>query len=92
MQAICDELDAPRIDALLRQGLARVPHPFTSEEREAGFRYDISILQAEFALTQVLDRPMTGRVLCEEIIRENLDVGRPDQVHLIFGRRATSSA
>jgi len=40
----------------------------------------------------VLDRPMTGRVLCEEIIRENLDVGRPDQVHLIFGRRATSSA
>jgi hypothetical protein len=24
----------------------------------AGFRYDISILQAEFSLTQVLDRPV----------------------------------
>ncbi len=30
-----------------------------------------------------------GRILCEEIIRENLDVGRPDQVQLIFGRRVT---
>jgi len=36
--------------------------------RTAGFRYDVSILQAEFALTQVLDRPVTGRLLCEEII------------------------
>ncbi len=87
MQAICDGLDAPCSDALLRQWLARVPHPFTPEEHDAGFRYDISILQAELALTQVLDRPLTGRVLCEEIIRENLDVGRPDQVQLIFSHR-----
>ena len=89
LQEICDGLDAPRIDALLRKWLARVPHPFTPEEREAGFRYDVSILQAEFALTQVLDRPVTGRILFEEIIRENLDVGRPSQVQLIFGRRVT---
>ena len=89
MQAICDGLDAPRIDGLLRQWLTRVPHPFTPEDEDAGFRYDVSILQAEFALTQVLDRPVTGRVLFEEIIRENLDVGRPDQVQLIFGRRVT---
>jgi len=89
LQEICDGLDAPRIDALLRTWLARVPHPFTPEEREAGFRYDVSILQAEFALTQVLDRPVTGRILCEEIIRENLDLGRPSQVQLIFGRRVT---
>jgi len=30
----------------------------------------ISILQVEFSLTQVLDRPLTGRVLFEEVIRE----------------------
>jgi hypothetical protein len=89
LQEICDGLDAPTIDGLLRKWLARVPHPFTPEEREAGFRYDVSILQAEFALTQVLDRPVTGRILFEEIIRENLDVGRPSQVQLIFGRRVT---
>jgi hypothetical protein len=87
MQAICDALDAPRIDGLLRTWLARLPHPFTAEDRTAGYRYDLSILQAEFALTQVLDRPLSGRILFDEVIRENLDLGRPSQVQLIFGRR-----
>ncbi len=56
-------------------------------DRKAGYRYDVSILQAEFSLTQVLDRPVTGRIFFEEVIRENLDIGRPDQVQLIFDRR-----
>jgi hypothetical protein len=46
----------------------------------------VSILQAESSLTQVLDRPETGRVFFEKIIRENLDIGRPDHVQLVFGR------
>ena len=33
-----------------------------SWDRKAGYRYDISILQAEFSLTQVLDRPVHGRL------------------------------
>jgi len=53
------------------------------------YRYDVSILQAEFSLTQVLDRPQTGRIFFEQVIRENLDLGRPDQVQLIFERRVT---
>lgn len=88
-QAICDELDAERIDALLRRWLARLPHPFSPEDRQAGYRYEVSILQAEFSLTQVLDRPVSGRIFFEEVIRENLDLGRPDQVQLIFARRVT---
>ena len=64
-----------------------MPHPFTAKDRARGIRYDLSILQAEFSLTQVLDRPVTGRIFFEEVIRENLDIGRPDQVQLIFERR-----
>jgi hypothetical protein len=88
-QASCDGLGAAHLDALLRKWLRLLPHPFTPEDRQAGYRYELSILQAEFALTQVLDRPLTGRVFFEAVIRENLDVGRPDQVQLIFGRRVT---
>ena len=40
-------------------------------------------------MTQILDRPLSGRMLFEEIIRENLDPGRPDLVQLIFDRRVT---
>ena len=89
MQRLADGLDAARVDALLRKWLARLPHPFTAADRAAGMRYDVSVLQAEFALTQVLDRPVQGRVLFEEIIRENVDLGRPDHVQLIFDRRVT---
>jgi len=90
LRQLCDGLSAAKIDALLRKWLARLPHPFTAQDRKAGYRYEVSILQAEFSLTQVLDRPLTGRVFFEEVIRENLDIGRPDQVQLIFGRRVTS--
>jgi hypothetical protein len=87
LQQLCDGLSAAKIDALLRKWLARLPHPFTSKDRAAGYRYDVSILQAEFSLTQVLDQPRTGRIFFEEVIRENLDIGRPDHVQLIFHRR-----
>jgi hypothetical protein len=89
LQQLCEDLSAPKIDALLRKWLRRLPHPFTVADRLAGYRYDVSILQAEFSLTQVLDRPLCGRVFFEEVIRENLDLGRPDQVQLIFQRRVT---
>src|SRR5215467_12609368 len=89
LQQLCDGLSAGKIDALLRKWLRRLPHPFTAKDRAAGYRYDLSILQAEFSLTQVLDRPNSGRVFFEEVIRENLDIGRPDQVQLIFERRVT---
>src|SRR6516225_6283179 len=86
LQKLCNELSASKINALLRKWLARVPHPFTLKDRKADYRYDVSILQAEFSLTQVLDRPLSGRVFFEEVIRENLDLGRPDHVQLVFQR------
>jgi hypothetical protein len=89
LQAICDGLNAEKIDALLRKWLRKLPHPFAAADRRAGYRYEISILQAEFSLTQVLDRPVTGRVFFEEVIRENLDIGRPSQVQLIFDRKVS---
>jgi hypothetical protein len=86
-QRIANRLDAKRIDALARKWFRRLPHPFSRADRAAGFRYDISILQAEFALTQVFDRPLSGRIFFEHVLRENLDSGRPHQVQLIFDRR-----
>jgi hypothetical protein len=89
LQDLCDSLDSDKIDAVFRKWLARLPHPFPPETQAAGYRYELSVLQAEFSLTQVLDFPRTGRQFFEEVIRENLDIGRPDQVQLLFNRRVT---
>ena len=66
--------------------------PVHRADRDAGYRYQLSILQAEFSLTQMLDAPVTGRVFFEQVIRDNLDIGRPDQVSLIFDRRVCAVA
>jgi hypothetical protein len=87
LQRLSDGLTAEKIDRLLRKWLRRLPHPFPARDRAAGYRYQLSILQAEFSLTQVLDHPVTGRIFFEEVIRENLDIGRPSQVSLVFDRR-----
>jgi hypothetical protein len=90
LQGLADAFDEQVIDTLLRRWLARLPHPFTAADRAAGYRYQLSVLQLECSLTQVLDRPVQGRLLFEQIIRENLDLGRPSQVQLIFERRVTA--
>jgi hypothetical protein len=87
VQAICDGLDEGKITALAARLLAMLPHPFTAEDTAAGYRYELSVLQAEFSLTQALDSAVSGRIFFEQLIRDNLDIGRPDQVGLVFGRR-----
>jgi hypothetical protein len=89
LQAIADGLSDEKIAALLAKWQKILPQPFAAQDIAAGYRYDVSILQSEFSLTQVLDRPQSGRVFFENVIRENLDMGRPDQVQLIFHRRVT---
>ena len=89
LQQLLDDLDERKIEAVVRKWFARLPHPFSPADRAAGYRYELSILQAEFARTQVFDRPLSGRHLFEEVIRENIDLGRPEKVSLIFDRRIT---
>jgi len=89
LQQILDGLDTPKIQALVDKWLARLPDPLTAQDHAAGFNPQLSILQAEFSRTQVFDRPLSGRHFFEEIIRENIDLGRPSKVSLIFQRRIT---
>jgi hypothetical protein len=87
LQAICDRLGPAQIQGLLGKWLAILPGAFTGTDRDAGYRYELSILQAEFSLTQMLDQPVSGRVFFEHVIRDNLDAGRPDRVSLVFDRQ-----
>jgi hypothetical protein len=87
LQAICDSLTEDKIEALARKWLGILPNPYSTADQAAGYRYDISVLQAEFSLTQVLDKPVSGRIFFDQVIRDNLAIGRPDLVGLVFGRR-----
>jgi hypothetical protein len=65
-----------QIAAFLARWLERLPMPLTLEGRQAGYDWKLSIWQMEVSLTQVFARPVQGREFFEEVIRDNLDLGR----------------
>ena len=87
LQKICEGLNEVEIEKLLRKWLKRLPHPFPAKDRKAGFVYEVFMQQVEFARTLVLDRPISGRIFFEQMMRENLDLGRPTKMQLIFDKR-----
>ena len=70
-----------------RVWLPRLPHPFTREDEQADYRWQLSVQQAEFSTTVALDRPASGRIFSGQLIRDNIDIGRPDKVNIVFDRK-----
>ena len=89
LQAICDSLGPEQVERLFQKWLKRMPLPLRPQDRGAGYDWSLSIWQMEVSLTQIFDRPLRGREFFEEVIRDNLDLGRPDRVQLIFDRVVT---
>jgi len=90
LQVLCDSLTDRDIEACFERWLSRLPLPLTAADAEDGFGYRLSILQMEVSRTQVFDRPLRGREFFEEVIRDNLDLGRPNRVQLVFERRISA--
>ena len=91
LQQTCDRLGAEDIDRLFRKWLDRLPLPLSAQDRQAGYDWQLSIWQMEVSLTQIFDRPQRGREFFEEVMRDNLDLGRPDRLQLIFDRKVTKA-
>src|SRR5690242_5063462 len=86
VQRICDGLTDQKIYRFAGKWLARLPQPFTRADEDADYRWQLSVQQIEFSTTMALDRPAAGRIFFEQLIRDNLDIGRPDKVSIVFGR------
>lgn len=87
LQNICHRLGPQEIMSFLGRWQKRLPFPLNRQDRQAGYDYRLSIWQMEHSLTHVFERPVHGREFFEEVIRENLDLGRPERVQLLFNRR-----
>jgi hypothetical protein len=91
LQVICHQLDAEKIQALFDRWVEQIPWPLSAEQRAAGYAHQLSIWQLEVSRTQVFQDPEQGWALVEALIRDNLDLGRPDRVSLIFERKVTKA-
>lgn len=87
LQTICDRLGPGAVKSFFWRWLHRLPSPFTAADCKAGYVYELAFRQFEISETCVFDRPQAGRMWFEGVIRDHLDIGRPDQVMLLFDRR-----
>lgn len=87
MQRLADRLSPAHIQRFFDRWMYRLPSPFTAHDRAKGYVHQLSILQLEVSRTEVFDRPLHGRQFFEEVIRDQLDLGRPEKIQMLFNRR-----
>ena len=86
LQAICDRLQPGTIEVFAQRWLHRLPLPFGPKDQRAGCWWEISMRQAGVSRTLVFDAPRRARAFFEALIADNLDIGRPANVEIIFNR------
>lgn len=87
LQAICDRLGPGMIRLFVERWLTVLPTPLTDADRDAGYWWELSMRQVEVSRTIVFTQPRHARAFFEALVADNLDIGRPDQVELIFTGR-----
>jgi len=91
LQQICDQLGPVQIQAFFDRWMGRLPLPLTAQDRSNGYWWELSMRQVEVSKTMVFDHPRNGRTFFDALVADNLDLGRPEQIELIFGRKILPS-
>ncbi|MGZ6639592.1 MAG: hypothetical protein ACXVII_43045 [Solirubrobacteraceae bacterium] len=89
LAGICGELSARDVETFFARGQSQLPSPFTAEDRTRGYGYALAFRQLEISDTRVFDRPAAGRAWFEATLPDQLTLGRPDQIAVVFGRRVS---
>ncbi|MFE5703500.1 hypothetical protein [Rhodococcus koreensis] len=86
LQAICDRLGPGTIGVFAERWWSILPLPLTGADRAAGYWWQLSMRQVEVSRTMVFDAPRHARGFFEALVADNLDIGRPEVIELIFKR------
>jgi hypothetical protein len=91
LQRICDALQPGTINVFFQRWLARLPLPLGPKDRDAGYWWECSMAQVEVSRTIVFTAPRHARGFFDALVTDNLDLGRPDTLEIIFDRQVRSN-
>ena len=86
LQSICDSLAPGHVQAFFDRWMACIPTPLTAADRAAGYWWQLSVRQVEISRTLVFDEPRRARGFFEALVTDNIAIGRPEQVSMVFAR------
>ena len=84
LQAICDRFGPADVQAFFDRWIIQIPTPLTVEDRAAGYWWELSVRQVEISRTLVFDDPRRARSFFEALVQDNIGVGRPEEVSIVF--------
>lgn len=91
LQTTCDQLGPAHIQVFFERWLRAIPTPLDEIDRAAGYWWELSMRQVEMSRTIVFDAPRRARAFFEATVADNIDVGRPDEIKVIFDRQIRSN-
>ena len=86
LQAICDRFGPGTVQVWFERWMARIPLPLDDADRDSGYWWELSMRQIETSRTLVFDEDCHARAFFEALLCENMDLGRPENVELLFRR------
>jgi hypothetical protein len=86
LQQVCDRFGPGTVQVWFERWMARIPLPLDDGDRDAGFWWELSMRQVETSRTLVFDDDVHARAFFEALLCENMDLGRPENVELLFRR------
>jgi hypothetical protein len=87
LQRICDVLQPGTIEVFFQRWLHRLPLPLGPADQQAGYWWECSMAQVEVSRTIVFTQPRYARGFFDALVTDNLDLGRPDTIEIIFDRQ-----
>jgi hypothetical protein len=87
LQAICDQLGPADVQGFFDRWITKIPTPFSTDDRDAGYWWELSMRQVEVSRTLVFDDPRRARGFFEALVADNVGIGRPEQVAVVFARQ-----
>jgi hypothetical protein len=90
LQTLAERLGPRQIGSWFNRWITRIPTPLTWADQRAGYWWELSMRQVEVATTVVLDDPRRARSFFEALVADNIGIGRPEKVSMVFSRRVTS--
>jgi len=87
LQGICDRFGPADVQAFFDRWTAAMPTPFTRADRAAGYWWELSMRQVEVSRTLVFDDPRRARGFFEALVTDNIAIGRPEAVAVVFARQ-----
>jgi hypothetical protein len=91
LAGICQTLWYRDLERFWERWQAVLPSPLSPQDRDRGYDYKLSIRQIELSDTRVPERPAQVREWFELMLRDQLTLGRPDNVQIVFGRKITAA-